>query len=166
MVIYPGTLFRGFHARGLPLAFLPLPTPTTDVRRPDIRTCDPKRQVAGARATPYGKHAAPSPPSASPSPPLPHPSPPSPPHRPHRHAPSPPPLFHIANRQSGMPPTRPHAISSTSQPFPTGGQWDHPPLRGRPRRPTPATTAKETKLPNPPPSGKRGSRHGFSLWGA
>jgi len=55
--------------------------------------------------------------------------------------------------------------SSTSPPFPTGGEWDHPPLRGRPRRPTPAIAAKETKPPNPPPSGKRGSKCGFSLRG-
>ena len=35
------------------------------------------------------------------------------------------------------PPPTHKALSSTSPPFPTGGEWDHPPLRGRPRRPTP-----------------------------
>ena len=31
---------------------------------------------------------------------------------------------------AGIPPTRPHAISSTSPPFLTGGEWDHPVVYG------------------------------------
>ena len=51
---------------------------------------------------------------------------------------------------TSIPPTRPHDISSTSPPFPTGEEWDHPPLRGRPRRPTPPRSKEnETSQPTP-----------------
>ena len=49
--------------------------------------------------------------------------------------------------------------NTKSPPFPTGEEWDHPPLRGRPRRPTPPH-ARKTKPPNPPPVGKAG----FEVW--
>jgi len=80
---------------------------------------------------------------------------------PHRGRVGPPPPKRVATTLSTAT-THPPAhktSSSTSPPFPTGGEWDHPPLRGWPRRPTHATT-KETKPPNPPPVGKAG----FEVW--
>ena len=49
---------------------------------------------------------------------------------------------------TGMPPRPDRMPSSTSPPFPTGGEWDHPPLQLRrwARRPTPPQ-AKKTKPP-------------------
>jgi hypothetical protein len=58
---------------------------------------------------------------------------------------------------TSIPPTRPHDISSTSPPFPTGGEWDHPPLRGRPRRPTPPHS-KENETSQPTPRRESGVR--------
>ena len=55
------------------------------------------------------------------------------------------------------PPPTHKTLSSTSPPFPTGGEWDHLPLKGWPRRSTPPQ-AKKRNLPTHPrrESGVRG----------